>query len=196
MLNFAENLISFKEKQKDQQTINFDSNSFKKNILFDLLLQELQTNKSMENFKTKVLSIINNNETIGNSEAKTKNTRVKGEKVKAVIINKEIKSLKDTAEALVYTTERLLSQFDFNEIQLLENTNSWLTNDIDILGNNNGYFKFYKEVIINNNTYYIGTNTNSSRKYIQIEELCTYLKVPHELVYWYTTGEGTPVFGW
>lgn len=181
---FAKNITKFFNSIGHSYNIEkLDSNTFKKNQLFEFILEKLEDNSSLNEFKEAVLNV-------GRSiEPKEKSSRVK-----LIRLNDKDTITQNTTSAFEMTVKDLLNCNLFDVNTVINNTTSWLTTKE--LKDKKGYFTTYRSFKIEGLEFYLGTNSNSNTKIHQVTQLCSLLNIKKSSVYWFGEDEEMIMFTW
>lgn len=175
-----------------------NSNLFKKNEFFKYLVNEMDW--------TKFGGVVNELPESGGKiwftgpAARTANN-ILSLKVNRIELGTEVDeldvSVDSTAEAMVKTTEYILTNYHYTNADIIAWCGGWLNDDRKQIDFTAGYFRGReKKIKVEGKDYWIGTSSNSKRKYDQIEELCRLAGVKRRTIRWYAKSLKRPIFEW
>ncbi|MBT9776690.1 hypothetical protein GPL15_09270 [Clostridium sp. MCC353] len=176
----------------------FNSNLFKKNEFFNYIVNEMDW--------TEFGDLVNDLPESGGNLLFTGPEDQSANRILALKVNRielgtgedeQDISVDSTAEAMVKTTEYILTNYHYTNAEIIAWCGGWLGDDRAEIDFTAGYFRGReKKIMVNGKEYWIGTSSNSKRKYDQIEELCMVVGVKHGTIRWYSKSVKKPIFEW
>ncbi len=171
----------------------FNSNLFKKNEFFNYIVNEAD----WSGFEKLINDHLKTGEISFRGPSASQGKKLLNLKVRRVKLgNNSSEVVESTADAMVKTVEFILMNHSYDDSEVTVWCGGWLSDDEAAVNLNAGYFRRNKKIEVNGNTYWVGTSSNSRRKYDQIEELCRLVGVEHGTIKWYSNIQKSPIFEW
>lgn len=190
---------------KSGKYTKLDSNVFKSNELYKLMLKEGDSalfaeivNRDLDEDEKIELADRVRDKKKAPEVQNLQMQRPANTKAKFIRINGgQNERINSTAHAMVRTVQFVLENYPGHEEELLKNGWDWITSDPKRAEEGYGYLRRTMEVTgEKGQTYWVGTHSNSQVKYNQIRELCRIAKVKKHSISWLAADGETQLFIW